>query len=54
MPTDLPGTRADEEHVIGGLIDAGLLVRAEDGVLTLSDDVLYSLRLSDPDVTSTY
>ncbi|MFF7081809.1 hypothetical protein [Streptomyces lavendulae] len=53
-PTDPPATRTDEDHYVGGLIDAGLLARAEDGVLTLSDDILYSLRFTDFDDTIAY
>ncbi|MEU6760532.1 hypothetical protein [Streptomyces sp. NPDC046685] len=54
VPTDPPATRADEDHYVGGLIDAGLLVRTEDGVLTLSEEVLYSLRLTDSDDITAY
>ncbi|MFE3608478.1 hypothetical protein [Streptomyces goshikiensis] len=36
------------------MTDAGLLVRTEDGLLTLSGDVLYSLRLTDSDDTTAY
>ncbi|MFF3127874.1 hypothetical protein ACFVRD_37545 [Streptomyces sp. NPDC057908] len=34
---------------VAGLIDAGLLVRADDGTAVLADDVRYSLRLADDD-----
>ncbi|MFE2927150.1 hypothetical protein [Streptomyces goshikiensis] len=54
VPTDPSATRADEDHYLGGLIDAALLVRTEDGVLTLSDDVVHSLRLTDSDDTTAY
>ncbi|MFF8696712.1 hypothetical protein ACF08W_31305 [Streptomyces sp. NPDC015144] len=39
---------------VAGLIDAGLLVRADDGTAVLADDVRYSLRLTDADDASTY
>ncbi|MER6604186.1 hypothetical protein ACWDBC_35190 [Streptomyces parvus] len=42
---------------VAGLLDAGLLVRAEDGTAVLADGVVgvrYSLRLTDPDDASTY
>ncbi|MFD0196270.1 hypothetical protein ACWHAN_24265 [Streptomyces albidoflavus] len=39
---------------LAGLLDAGLLVRAEDGTAVLADDVRYSLRLTDADDISTY
>ncbi|MFM9584256.1 hypothetical protein [Streptomyces caniscabiei] len=39
---------------VAGLIDAGLLVRADDGTAVLADDVRYSLRLTDADDISTH
>jgi hypothetical protein len=40
---------------IAGLLDAGLLVRADDsGTAVLADDVRYGLRLTDADDVSTY
>lgn len=39
---------------VAGLLDAGLLVRADDGTAVLADDVRYGLRLTDADNVSTY
>lgn len=37
---------------VAGLLDAGLLVRADHGTAVLADDVRYSLRLTDDDSTA--
>ncbi|MET9924802.1 MULTISPECIES: hypothetical protein [unclassified Streptomyces] len=39
---------------VAGLLDTGLLVRADDGTAVLADDVRYSLRLTDTNDPSTY
>ncbi|MFJ3713320.1 MULTISPECIES: hypothetical protein [unclassified Streptomyces] len=40
--------------IVAGLLDAGLLVRADDGTAVLADDVRYGLRLTDADDVSIY
>ncbi|MEV4341396.1 hypothetical protein [Streptomyces sp. NPDC049590] len=50
VPTDPEEPTA---ATVAGLLDAGLLARADDGAAVLADDVRYGLRLTDAEGVST-
>lgn len=49
-----PNPEEPTAATVAGLLDAALLVRADDGTAVLADDVRYNLRLTNADDIGTY